>query len=328
MEVYYARPVRRVQKVAAVFSVRECCPACGADARDTVFECSYSADPVRGFLLRYYGIADTPEETRYDTLVEGATYTLQVCRDCALVFQREVPDARTLEIVYDGWIPSSDEDSFTAASARVHFNEALTVTSIVMRAVPGVPVTQLRALDYGMGLGRFAAALKAVGWTVYGMDLSESRQERARANGIHVVDDDDIREQTFHFVNTEQVFEHLPFPQRTAKLLAGQLEPGGILKISVPHSSSIERDDFSIDWSASRYGRNSPTPVHPLEHLQYYKRPAVTKLAAQFGLRPVPITPATRLRAGVDTSSVKGFMRGVGKAFLQSRSKNYHLLQR
>jgi SAM-dependent methyltransferase len=86
------------------------------------------------------------------------------------------------------------------------------------------------------------------------------------------------------FVNTEQVFEHVPAPRELAKRLAASLKPGGILKICVPYGEDIERRIELGEWQAERGSRHSLDPVAPLEHINCFKFETLRRLAADLGL--------------------------------------------
>jgi SAM-dependent methyltransferase len=86
---------------------------------------------------------------------------------------------------------------------------------------------------------------------------------------------DDIPKYRFDFINTEQVFEHIPEPLETLRHLIKSLETNGIIKISVPTANDVDRRLKIMDWEAPIDSRNSLDPVTPLEHINYFKRSSI-----------------------------------------------------
>jgi 2-polyprenyl-3-methyl-5-hydroxy-6-metoxy-1,4-benzoquinol methylase len=74
---------------------------------------------------------------------------------------------------------------------------------------------------------------KAYGCNSFGFEVSKQKREFARKNGITAIDQ--LAGKSFDFINTEQVLEHVLYPQDTVKMLCESLKPGRILKISVPN---------------------------------------------------------------------------------------------
>lgn len=63
----------------------------------------YDAPPIRNFLENHYeGRADLKR-------VNGATFEVDRCDACGLVFQRTIPSDSLIHEIYDHWIPSSEQ---------------------------------------------------------------------------------------------------------------------------------------------------------------------------------------------------------------------------
>jgi SAM-dependent methyltransferase len=86
-----------------------------------------------------------------------------------------------------------------------------------------------RALDFGCGVGRLAAAMCDYAETVTGYDISPGMLERARVRGGCVTYVDALPEGPFDWINSYIVFQHIE-PQRGLELieaLMARLAPGG-----------------------------------------------------------------------------------------------------
>ena len=260
------------------FVARDSCPACGGKAVDCAFRRGFNEEPVRGFIRDYYRVDPA--------MLEDGDYELVRCRSCTLLYQKWVGDYALLSELYGVWIetdrpPEADPRYREAISqiARSRDGHEIMAASTCV----GVPPHEMVTLDYGMGWALWARSALGLGCRSYGTELSAARVDFARQHGVKVLPDDEIQGHRFHFINTEQVFEHVSDPGALAQRLANALAPGGILKISVP---SAERADKII--AALKAGRlmdrDLVMPVQPLEHINSFTIRSVDVLAETVGL--------------------------------------------
>jgi len=174
-----------------------------------------------------------------------------------------------------------------------------------LRMRPG----SIDVLDFGMGWGEWASMAMAFGCRVCGAELSVERQKYARSIGIEVVDWDEIPRRRFHFINTEQVFEHLVEPAVVLRHLANSLADNGILRISVPDSRSAIRE-VEKKRSFGALAKEHVGPIHPLEHINSFEPHTLERFGRIAGLEP--IRPSLRLLY----NSTSGWLRP--KAALKS----------
>lgn len=251
--------------MTAQFVERTYCPACrAADAADEIFTCGIADDPIRAYIGRYYGDDRLP-------LLAGQTYRLDRCRRCGLVYQRVIGDAAFLGQLYDQWLNSSANQDRAEALQQQLLARPLTSRDghEVMWAAHHLaqPLRGMRTLDYGMGWGLWARTALALGCESSGFDLSDTRMRLAARAGIRVVDESRLAPQYFDFINTEQVLEHVPDPSSLVARLVAALRPGGLLKVSVPYGTDIEKRLAFGDWHAEPPSRRSLNAVAPLEQL-------------------------------------------------------------
>jgi SAM-dependent methyltransferase len=134
---------------------------------------------------------------------------------------------------------------------------------------------------------------QAYGYRVAGFELSPRRQQHARAWGIHVIDSLESLER-YDFVNCHQTLEHVPDPLATLARLVEALEPGGLLRVSVPDGLGMEQQLAAPGWRAGK------DALHPLEHLNCFTGSTLARLAARVGLSVAPEPPpARRLRTAL-----------------------------
>jgi 2-polyprenyl-3-methyl-5-hydroxy-6-metoxy-1,4-benzoquinol methylase len=140
-----------------------------------------------------------------------------------------------------------------------------------------------------MGWGRWCEIAQSFGCRAHGTEFNKICIERASHKGITVVDYADIPKYKYDFINTEQVFEHLPNPLETLLHLKKGLAPDGLLKISVPDGQGIKRRLKTWNWKAPKHSSESLNPVAPLEHLNCFNHDVLAAFALTAGLSIVDI---------------------------------------
>ena len=273
------------------FVQRKACPVCASVELRQLFRCAYTRDPIRGFVERWFTYTGTVDFG----LLEDAEYVLHECRSCGLVFQEQIPDEHLAETVYEQW--SDPERAYhhkERAGLASRGRHALEVMSVV--EFLGRDPKDLRFLDFGMGWGNWVRIAEAFGVECYGLEASPSRLAHARTLGLKVLGPDELGQHRFDFINTEQVFEHLPDPYGTAVELAGLLTDRGILKISVPNARRLKRNLAAGRWDAPKGSKEGLFDVTPLQHINAFTHRPLVRLGERAGLRAVRIPPGLRYR--------------------------------
>lgn len=130
-----------------------------------------------------------------------------------------------------------------------------------------------------MGWGFWCLMAKAHGYNVCGIEMSKSRIDYARNNGIHVYDNLSKIDKAFDFIYSNQVFEHVSDPVGSLQMLVKHLKDDGIMKISVPNGISVVKENFTSNWQASK------NAIHPLEHINCFNNSTLKLLADKSNLK-------------------------------------------
>lgn len=265
------------------FERRETCPACSAGEHEPVYTSPFSQGAIAAFVREYYRIDPG--------CLAQAPYELQRCHQCGLVFQHYVGGPELLSDLYTHWVKEPQDPEAEIATYRDEIeniplsrdaHELMSAASFL-----GIPLAQLKTLDYGMGWALWARIAARLGCDSYGSDLSSPRMDYARSHGVKTIEDDDIGRLKFHFINTEQVFEHVPEPLSLLRRLAAALEPGGIVKISIPSGENADRLISALNDGSYRGDYQSIIPVQPLEHVNCFTRRSVDVMAMRAGMAAV-----------------------------------------
>lgn len=258
------------------FVNRDECPSCTSDSLKTIYQSPFDEPPIKDYLDDFY----SPQGRIELEYLEKATYYLYECFGCGLIFQREIPNESLMERLYDYWIdPQKAFIQHQKKDALGHYSYYAQEIMQIIAYFKEVS-SSLSFFDFGMGWGKWALMAKAFGCDSYGSELSKERIEYAKSNGIKVISWDEIPQHQFDFINTEQIFEHIPEPLQTLCHLKRALKPNGILKISVPIANDIERRLRIMDWEALKGTKNSLNPIAPLEHINFFRRKSLVKMAS------------------------------------------------
>ncbi|HWG75625.1 MAG TPA: methyltransferase domain-containing protein [Steroidobacteraceae bacterium] len=224
-------------------------------------------------------------------LLRGYTYELVRCAQCDLAYQKAVPASQLLDEIYNVWIPATERQRLAEARTVDEPSYWANEVHFIIEHLRRRPM-DVRVLDFGMGWAEWAGMARAYGCEVYGTELSSERRNYARSIGIQTLDLEEIGKQRFHFINTEQVFEHLIDPLDILKRLSASLTDDGVLKISVPNSRAALRR-VSRQRAFAPLSSETIMPISPLEHVNCFEYKTLVSFAAAAGL--APIRPSIRL---------------------------------
>jgi predicted SAM-dependent methyltransferase len=160
---------------------------------------------------------------------------------------------------------------------------------------------------------------KAYGYQVWGIELSQRRILFAREQGINIMTWSEIKNHQFHFINAEQVFEHVSRPLETLMYLVDSLQPGGLIHLSVPDGRNIEQKLAHGDWRAPKGTAWSLNPVSPLEHVNCFTHTTLIQIARRAGLQRVCI-PLFEIAASQNWSSIAAVVKNIVRPFYRNLS--------
>jgi len=293
------------------FHLRQRCPVCGAPDNPEIYRCALTDDPVRGFIASHYA----PQGEVDWSWFEGTDFVLAECAACGLIYQRAVPGAELLDVLYNRMISPAFLERVERERLTVdNFNQIAGETAVLLR-MAGKPPSEVRWLDYGFGHGRWARVARAMGAQVYATEIGEAKKAAAAALGVRIVSDAEVDAMRFDVVHTEQVLEHLAEPGRDFARLAAVTE--GVLKVAVPRHRNLRAllaakgmaprspIDRSLRGEALSEEDDTYVAIQPLEHLNAFCARTMERLAADNRMRivsrvrlaavPVDLTAARRL---------------------------------
>lgn len=148
-----------------------------------------------------------------------------------------------------------------------------------------------RLLDVGCGDGTFAAALRAHGAQVVGIDVAEEPLRRARARDpeleLKLVDGEGpwpLEDVSFDAVWAGEVIEHVLDTAAWLSEVRRVLRSGGSLLLSTPNNGPLSLIGAALS-SPAYAGRFNPQG----DHLRFYNRATLSLLLESFGFEAVEI---------------------------------------
>lgn len=266
------------------------------------------------YLNRYYsekGIF----EPQYLT---NARYIVVECKECSLIYQKDIPNEFLLERIYGVWLDpvaaAERNKNHLGSNVKQYIQEQLIISKLTKGK-------KLRILDYGMGHGRWCELALNFGHDVYGYEFENERVKNLIAkNKIKPIDYNEILEHKFDFINSEQVFEHLVQPLEVLIHLKQSLTKKGIIRLGVPSGVNL-KEIINLNKSLNfvKGSKNNLTPIVPLQHLNCFTPETLIKLGTKAGLNhfllPLKIIIGSKLDWELPQKAIFNFFHPVYNRF-------------
>ena len=253
------------------------CPACCSKNIDKILEIPFREKSIRTYIENFYS---EQGRIQYDNIIDDE-FIVDCCNDCGLFFQRRILAPHLMTSLYEVWIDPKiafnvEERYSDLELYSIYAQEVMTIIRYF-----DVHPRDLNFLDFGMGWGRWARMAAAFGVNCFGWEISENKIVHAQKYGVKPFVGTGAEK--FHFINCEQVFEHIPNPLEQLESLGRSLTADGLIRISVPNGHGTRRRLETLDWNAPKFAKNSLNPISPLEHINCFDLRSLIKMAEQAG---------------------------------------------
>jgi SAM-dependent methyltransferase len=207
------------------------------------------------------------------------------CADCGLIRIEPQPTDAVLERIYgahyyDAWGLQTDKTDVERIKAKTfEFN----------LGDLGGPGEGAPLLDCGAATGFLMGVAERMGYTPYGVELSEfganaiaERFGRDRAHQGQLADAN-FGGKRFAVITMYDFIEHVREPEVVLKQAFDLLAPGGAISITTPDTSALTHRAMGSYWSHFK-----------LEHLYYFNRTNLRQLLERVGFRDVSTRAAVK----------------------------------
>lgn len=263
------------------------CPVCGGDR----FRIKAQLSP-REFLSRerkaYYDLSAIG-------ISDDTVFYFRECLSCQFVFVNPRLRADLYSVVYnaakaaqyqlkswvyeDGDLKSLCKTFYTWGSCRVLMGAIAHHRSRFAKAKNDT-YARIRLLDYGCGNGHLLDLCSAFGIDAVGVDIDLHRIKLCRSKGLVVTTPDELpNSEKFDVIVSSSVIEHVDDLQGYFRYISARMRSGGIFSLNGLTPRSIDREIKSGKYKNTM----------PLEHLNYFNRSTLLRLAGQYGFRPALI---------------------------------------
>ena len=197
------------------------------------------------------------------------------CDVCGFLFVHPYPSQGELDAFYNADYRGVDRNFYPKAASR---RRRAFVRSLPLAA----HVWGKSVLELGCGGGFMTAAFATWAKRAVGIDLSQAAIDYAAAHfpkaafRCETLAACAARGETFDFVFSSELFEHLPGVDKVMAGLMQVTRPGGLVYVSTPDASHPARPADLSQWS----------DICPPEHLQWFGRDSLTRLFRNHGFEP------------------------------------------
>jgi 2-polyprenyl-3-methyl-5-hydroxy-6-metoxy-1,4-benzoquinol methylase len=265
------------------------CPVCTVNNAKKVFDCN-------------------------DFLVSNEKFTLFCCKNCGFTFTQDFPSQSEIGRYYDApeYVSHSDTQR-GVINFLYHFVRKIALRSKVKLVENQSFVQKGNILDIGAGTGYFLNAMKRAGWTVSGIEKSDSARAFAYKKFGLNFDAGHLRQTADNLLSAVtlwHVLEHLENLNDTLDSIYQILKPDGVLIIALPNKNSADARHYREFWAAYDVPRHlwhfSPSNLQQLAENHNF---TITKIKPMF-FDPFYISMLSEKHKNTPAATFVGLIKG------------------
>ncbi len=247
--------------------IRSECPICKSTSYKSLIKIPYQSNNMQKFLKNYYK-TDFPFK-----ILENKDYELLECNNCALIFQKYIPDNEFSFELYENII--SKEESLKKKKDNPYFDKAYDKEISLIKKI--FKKKDIDVLEFGAGWGFWSLKASRAGLNVDAFELSRSRINFMKENNLNVLEDLKLSKE-YDLIYSDQTLEHIPYPNKFFDELVPKLKKGGYLMINFPSA-------FNFKNKLKNKYEPQKDAAHPLEHINLFNRISIKKIIHKHNLK-------------------------------------------
>ncbi|HVG42632.1 MAG TPA: class I SAM-dependent methyltransferase [Chitinophagaceae bacterium] len=290
------------------FIKRENCPVCGGSDVEILIERSIQDKDF----IKFIELEPTYKENFYNDLKKGVLkdqiFKAVKCSRCSFIFQQFVLNETGMGKLYNEWLDHAEVMSIINSANRVlHDQRFAERINYVKRHFKN---EKINILDWGAGLGHFCLVAKKMGnVNVYAYDFSNEKNRHLEEAGIIVKNEQELDLKFFHFINIDQVLEHVSDPVGLLTGCTKYLREDGIIFISTPLCNTIEKK-----LKNNNLDRETFEQLSPHQHINAFTNQTLKGIGKEVGLKTL-FEPYLQLSSSYYNKNSDGYVKNIIKPF-------------
>lgn len=145
------------------------------------------------------------------------------------------------------------------------------------------------ALDIGCSEGIYVQAMSNLGFDAYGFEVDEPKVARARDKGLKITTPqyEKFKDNSFDFIMSRQVLEHIPDFMETLEAAVSLLKPSGVLYVETPNLGSLLSMIKKRKIEKTSWGAPGLAHVYPPTHIHGFTPAAWDNIGQKLGLKVI-----------------------------------------
>ena len=190
-------------------------------------------------------------------LMDDQIFSVLKCQGCGFIFQQYILNDQGMVRLYMDWMDQHMvEEVYGHSNAELVVRYQLEEHRFVKAHFGG---QRLNVLDWGAGLGIFCKIIKShFNDEVYAYEFTDEKNHYLAEHGIISKCEREIPENYFHFININQVLEHVADPVGMIRKVLRYSREDGIMYLSTPNCTTIERKLRAGQLDAEAHDQLSP----------------------------------------------------------------------
>jgi 2-polyprenyl-3-methyl-5-hydroxy-6-metoxy-1,4-benzoquinol methylase len=191
----------------------------------------------------------------FDFFLTKKEFPVFRCTECGFTFTQDYPEENDMGQFYESVDYISHSDTSNGLSNKLYRivrKRMLRRKKNIIWNATGLKTGSI--LDIGSGTGYFAGTMKAAGWEVKGIEISEKARNFAISHfGVDIISPDKISKiesESFDCITLWHVLEHFHDPFRYVAEIIRLLKPGASCIIALPNCSSYDAEYYKSYWAA------------------------------------------------------------------------------
>jgi len=256
--------------VKSVFIIRKICPFCESKKISQIFKKNLDDIDIVNYLKKHLN-KNFPLK-----ILEKKKFVIMECQNCTGLFQKNILNNKYNKKFYDKYVPH--DEAFEKKQNNKSYFDKIYRYEISLIKNYFKKEKNIKVLEIGAGWGFWSINALKNNMDISAVELSQVRRNFLRKKNVKVYNSINSLKGKFHFIFSDQTFEHLSHPLRVLKKISKSLKKNGIIFLKVPPGVYIKKK------LNSKY-RVGDDEIIPLEHINVFNVNVNRHIAKKLNLK-------------------------------------------